>query len=593
MGPDERLARLEGEVLGLRRRLEGMDARLGTLEGGAAAPIAAAPTAAMAAAAAAAVGTPPAPEDHAGRAFLADLGLVGRTLMVLGGGFLLRAVTETAAVADAAGVGLGFAYAVLWLALAGLATRRAAGRAAGRSATYHALAFTLLAFPLVAEAVLRFAVVPPAAGAAVLAAAAAAGLAVSVHRGLRLAAWLVTAGAVGAAWVLLLAAGSPAAYCAVLLALAAATLWLGEHAGWRGLRWLAAAAADVALLLPLVLVAHDRWTGPLAVLVGLQLALPLVYAGTFSRLSRSRPAWRVGPFELLQTAAALAVGYGGAVWVAHRVPTLAPWVAAGGLLLAAAAFAAAAISLRRRAERRPAFLYHAAVGCPLLLGATGLLLPATAEALLWTAVAVLLALAAARLASVSLAAMAALFTGFAAASSGLLRQGLWSLGAPATLAWPPLGAAAAAVLAAVAAMLLLALPRRSPFWGRAAVAPRLALLVFLAIGLAGTALALAASSLAGVPGTAAVDAGVLAALRTAVLAALALLAAVAARRPRLAEARLLVYPLLALGALKLAVEDLPMGRPATLFAALAVYGAALIAAPRLLPGSAAKTTEAG
>jgi hypothetical protein len=47
------------------------------------------------------------------------------------------------------------------------------------------------------------------------------------------------------------------------------------------------------------------------------------------------------------------------------------------------------------------------------------------------------------------------------------------------------------------------------------------------------------------------------------------------------EAGWLSYALLALGGIKLIVEDFPRGRPGTLFLALAFYGAALILAPRL------------
>ena len=53
------------------------------------------------------------------------------------------------------------------------------------------------------------------------------------------------------------------------------------------------------------------------------------------------------------------------------------------------------------------------------------------------------------------------------------------------------------------------------------------------------------------------------------------------RSRHLREASWLVYPVLALGALKLLVEDFPAGRPMTLLVALALYGGALIAAPRL------------
>jgi hypothetical protein len=43
----------------------------------------------------------------------------------------------------------------------------------------------------------------------------------------------------------------------------------------------------------------------------------------------------------------------------------------------------------------------------------------------------------------------------------------------------------------------------------------------------------------------------------------------------------LVYPTLAVGALKLLLDDLRKGRPATLFISFVLYGIALILAPRL------------
>jgi hypothetical protein len=55
----------------------------------------------------------------------------------------------------------------------------------------------------------------------------------------------------------------------------------------------------------------------------------------------------------------------------------------------------------------------------------------------------------------------------------------------------------------------------------------------------------------------------------------------AARSPRLPEAGWLVYPLLVVTGLKFLFEDFRVSRPATLFAAFALYGVALIIAPRL------------
>jgi hypothetical protein len=83
------------------------------------------------------------------------------------------------------------------------------------------------------------------------------------------------------------------------------------------------------------------------------------------------------------------------------------------------------------------------------------------------------------------------------------------------------------------------------------------------------------------------DAGVAAVVRTAILAALAIGLALAARRWAWPELGWLVYPLVALGGVKLILQDLRVGRPATLVLSLALYGAVLVLAPRLLrPGRA-------
>jgi uncharacterized membrane protein len=77
------------------------------------------------------------------------------------------------------------------------------------------------------------------------------------------------------------------------------------------------------------------------------------------------------------------------------------------------------------------------------------------------------------------------------------------------------------------------------------------------------------------------NAGVVATVRTAVLASGAILLAWAGRSAAWREAGWLVYPLLVAIGLKLLVEDIARSRPATLFLAFAAYGAALILVPRL------------
>jgi hypothetical protein len=74
----------------------------------------------------------------------------------------------------------------------------------------------------------------------------------------------------------------------------------------------------------------------------------------------------------------------------------------------------------------------------------------------------------------------------------------------------------------------------------------------------------------------------LAPLRTMILAGSAILLAWLCRLPRLKEAAWLVYPVLIAGGLRLLLEDLRVGKPLTLVISFALYGSALILAPRLV-----------
>jgi hypothetical protein len=86
-----------------------------------------------------------------------------------------------------------------------------------------------------------------------------------------------------------------------------------------------------------------------------------------------------------------------------------------------------------------------------------------------------------------------------------------------------------------------------------------------------------AGGLAGLPP----DGGVVASIRTGVAALLAVGVAAIARLPRRTGFSRLVYPVLALGGLRLVIDDFRHSEPSTLFIALALYGAALVIAPRL------------
>ena len=89
---------------------------------------------------------------------IALLSLLGRLFIVLGGAYLLRAMTDAGAIPPAAGVALGLAYGLVWLVLAD----RAGGRGQRPAAVFHGIGAAMVAFPVVLEATTRFKVLPRA-----------------------------------------------------------------------------------------------------------------------------------------------------------------------------------------------------------------------------------------------------------------------------------------------------------------------------------------------------------------------------------------------------------------------------------------------
>ncbi len=176
--------------------------------------------------------------------------------------------------------------------------------------------------------------------------------------------------------------------------------------------------------------------------------------------------------------------------------------------------------------------------------------------------------------SILLRWQAAAFVGAAAVASGfagVVARAFW--GDPGRSRGLP-GAPVLAVLgSAIAVFSVLAAVRRSG----SRFSDFLPALLAAAIALAGGSAILV---LVVVP-AARMDAGSLAALRTGALAAASFAAALLGRFGRAPEAGWLVYPLLGLGGVKLLLEDVPRGRPLTLFVGFAIFGAALLAAPRI------------
>jgi len=90
------------------------------------------------------------------------LALAGTSILIFGGAYLLRALTESRFLPQLAGVALGLAYALVWIFTADRAAR--AGRR--RNAAFHAATAAAIAFPLVWETTTQFKYVSPAVGGA-------------------------------------------------------------------------------------------------------------------------------------------------------------------------------------------------------------------------------------------------------------------------------------------------------------------------------------------------------------------------------------------------------------------------------------------
>jgi hypothetical protein len=145
--------------------------------------------------------------------------LVGRTLVVLGGAYLLRALTESGRLPGRAGVVLGFAYAVAWF---GAADR--AGVTRPLSGLFHGLAAVVISLPLLWEASTHFELLSPQTSAALLLLIAGLALGVAWHRHLQSLAGVAVVGSSVATAGLMVATGYPLPFAAGLLALGACTL---------------------------------------------------------------------------------------------------------------------------------------------------------------------------------------------------------------------------------------------------------------------------------------------------------------------------------------------------------------------------------
>jgi hypothetical protein len=569
----DRLAELETKYADVADQLRRLEGRIAALER--------APAAAGARRRAA--GAPPAARARSDMAaVLSGVSFVGRLLLILAGGFVLRALTDAGTLPASVGVALGLAYAGTWIAFADAAGRAGAATSAG----YHGAAAVLVGFPLLFEAASRFRLLSPAAAAVLLTVLGATALAVAARRRLEALAWIVTVGWIATAVALGAASGRLGPPALTLVLLGVATLWMSYVLDWFSLRWPAAVAADLAVGVLAIRVGTGRGAEGAVVAFSLQLVLMALYLGSVA--ARTLLLRReVLPFEVGQTVAAITAGLGGAAFVAVRSGSGASALGAATTALGLAAYGVAFAFLDRDGEHRRNFTFYASAALLLVLAGTGLLLSGEALPIAWASLGVVAAALGRRLRRGSLAAHASAYAVASAIASGLVSHALQALVASPAIAWSPAPRAALPVLAALAAVAWLGAGAATRTG--AARVPRIALLGVLAFAATGVAIGWTVPAMAGVPGHGAA-AGEVATVRTALLVAATLLLAWLGRQGGWADAGALAYPALAAAGVKLLLEDVLRSRPATLFVAFACYGIALILVPRLRGRRAATST---
>ena len=229
------------------------------------------------------------------------LAVAGICSLILGGAFVLRALTESHVLPPLAGAILGLAYAAFWI---------------WRADRYYAITAAVIAFPLVWETTVRFHIITPDVASILIAI-----FGLLFLRKDPVLAWVGSAGAIAAAFAI-----GPSVAMLIAISLIGVFAKKYEYVSW-------APAIAANIIAPILIVTHPPGT-PIAL-------------GVYAAL------WQLLP---VQSSISSLIGIGGASWLLipdHRI-LAAVWCVTG--LIAA--------ELRRRAET-PIWIVAATVLTPL------------------------------------------------------------------------------------------------------------------------------------------------------------------------------------------------------------------------------------
>jgi hypothetical protein len=489
----------------------------------------------------------------------------GRAVLGLAGAFLLRALAESGSVPSLLVVGVAIVYAATWLVFS--VRTREQNAFAG---TAYGITAALILAPLLWEATVRFHALPPPATAAILVAFLMLSSVLAWSKISAAVTTVTTLSTLITAIALMIQTGDLVPFALALLGIACVIEASAAKGHARNMRIPAALAADFGIWLIYYIMTRSALpehykavavsTGvALGVLLFALYATAIVYRTVVLRET-------IGIFEIVQSVAVFVLAAGGAFRL-----TEGRAASAVGALCAIACAACYFTAFIRFAEK-PRRNHHvfAALGAALGLTACILILPDSQLTLIWSAAAVLSTLAGARASLATLVIHGGVYllaAGVTSAIPGTLLNAFTgaSLERPSAALW---------IIAISAACCYAACYTAKPSRAIAGMSFLSALLAALSI--AALAILLAASSLGD-----RLTLSLLATARTLVTCAVALSLAFTGSRTGRRELVWIGYIAIALGTLKLILEDFRQSNPVALAVSLVCYGALLIVVPKL------------
>jgi len=494
----------------------------------------------------------------------------GRAVLGLAGAYLLRALAESGAAPMLVVVLAAILYAVTWLVFS-VRTRQPDTFG---SALYGITAALILA-PLLWEATVRFSVLPPIATAGILVTFLVLSYALAWSRTSDAVTVVTTLATLGTAVVLMVQTGDLVPFAAAILGMACVIEAGASRGHARNMRVPAAIAADFAIWL--IYFVMTRPSGvpehykPMrlttCVMLGATLLLVYVVSVVWQAVVLRR-AVAVG--YIVQVIAAFTLAAGGALVITQGRSA----ASVGGLCAIAGAASYFVAFLRFGDSERRSHHVFASWAAVLGLMACALILPANELTLIWSAAAVLTMVVGVRTCKVTLRIHGAVY---------LLAAGLIP-GFAATIlnafAGTTLGSADAALwIMTVSASLCYA----ACFFGKSGpVTVNVVLALLSAVSIGALLILVVVSFIGGNP-----TPSFLATARTLIICALAAAFGVIGSRSGHRELVWVSYAAIALGTVKLVMEDFQQSHPAALATSLVCYGAVLILVPKL----SAKTSK--